>query len=155
MAFLALRVVQLAVQRVYWKVLRQLLTSVVRCSVTFLTNGGNDEKNNCVSSGNCAGWRICRRAVHFMPVRLCCGCRGLYGHREQFMSIGLCVRRHRNQLYRIHPRRFVHNVRTSEHYIQRQHRLIRIRPGLRHGIDHPGLRPPLRRGKLCSRSTAE
>ena len=152
MAFLALRVVQLAVQRVYGKVLRQLLTSVVRCSVTFLTNGGDDEKNNCVSSGNCAGWRICRRAVHFVPVwiRRCCG--GLYGHCEQFMPIGLYVRRHSHELPCVQPRRVMHHVCASGCIVYGFHRHISIRIRLRNGIDHPVAQsaPPLRRGELYS-----
>ena len=67
----------------------------------------------------CANECICRRPVHFMPVwiRRCCG--ELYGHCEQLVPIGLYVRWDSNQLYRIQPRRFVHNVRTGEHYIQR------------------------------------
>ncbi len=103
---------------------------------------------------NCANGRICRSPINIMPVRLCCCCRGTYDHRKQLVPIGLYVRWYSDQLYHNQPRRFVHNVRTGEHYIQRQHRLIRIRPGLRHGINHPGLRPPLRRGELCSRSVA-
>ena len=99
---------------------------------------------------NCANGRICRSPINIMPVRLCCCCRGLYDHRKQLVPIGLYVRRYSDKLFGQQPRRFVHNVRTGEHYIQRQHRLIRIRPGLRHGITHPGLRPPLRRGKLAT-----
>ena len=99
---------------------------------------------------NCANGCICRSPVHFMPVRLCCCCRGTYDHRKQLVPIGLYVRWCGDKLFGQQPRRFVHNVRTGEHYIQRQHWFILIRPGLRHGITHPGLRPPLRRGELAT-----
>ena len=87
--------------------------------------------------GNCAGWRICRRAVHVMPVWIRCCCGGTHGHCEHFMPIGLYVRRHGHELPCVQPRRFVYYVCASEYYIQRQHWFIRIRPGLRNGIDHP------------------
>ena len=106
----------------------------LRCSVHFLTNGGDDEKNNCINSVNCAGVRNCRGAVHFVPVGLCSSGRGIYGHCEQFMPIGLYVRRHSHQLYRVQPRRVMHYVRPCGCIVYRRHWDIRIHRGVCYGI---------------------
>ena len=106
----------------------------LRCSVHFLTNGGDDEKNNCINSVNCAGVRNCRGAVHFVPVGLCSSGRGIYGHCEQFMPIGLYVRRHSHQLYRVQPRWVMHYVRPCGCIVYRRHWDIRIHRGVCYGI---------------------
>ena len=75
-----------------------------------------------------------KRPVNIMPVGLYCGGRGTYGYCEQFMPIGLYVRRHGHKLHRVQSRRVMHNVRPSGCIVYRRHRHIWIRTTLRHGI---------------------
>ena len=108
----------------------------LRCLVHFLTNGTCDETNNCVIFGNCTNGRDCRRPVHFVPRGIYSRCHGLHNHSRRRMPIGPHINWHRNQLPCVQPRRFVYNVRAREYNIQRQHRLICIRTGLRNGIKY-------------------
>ena len=78
--------------------------------------------------------RNCRRTVHVMPVWIRCCCRGTHGYCEHFMPIGLYVRRHSNQLYRVQSRRVVHNVRPGGCIVYRRHWDIRIHRGVCYGI---------------------
>ena len=124
--------------------------------------GACDEKNNCFIFGNCAGVCICRRTVHVMPVGLYCGGGRVHDNCGRRVLIGLYVRRHSNQLYRVQSRRVVHNVRPGGCIVYRRHWDIRIHRGVCNGINHPGttthencifagpgIVPPLRRGELC------
>ena len=122
----------------------------LRCLVHFPINGGHNEQNHFCDIDNCTNGRNCGRSVHFMPRGIYSRCHGLHNHSRRRMPIGPHINWHSNQLYRVQPRRFVHNVCTGEYNIQRQHRLICIRTGLRNGINHPVAQsaPPLRRGEL-------
>ena len=126
-----------------------------QCSVHFPTNGGNDETNRYFIGGGHAIHVICRGAVHFVPSGLYRYYRGTHDHRQQFMPAEPYIRRHRNQLPCVQPRRVVYYVRPSGCIIYRRHRDIRIHRGMCYGINHPGLRPPLRRGELGLRPVAE
>ena len=123
----------------------------LRCLVHFPINGGHNERNHFCDIGNCANGRNCCRSVHFMPRGIYSRCHGLHNHSRRRMPIGPHINWHSNQLYRVQPRRFVHHVRAREYDIQRQHRVICIRTGLRNGIKykpshHDAHRTPWGRG---------